>query len=847
MADIKVKDLTDTSSITLDNQVMVLTNDAQNQVQNITVGNLLLNILSSDNGNVLEQGTDGKLYVETPENITGELSDLSTTEKSSLVAAINEVNSDLTTEVTNRVNAVSGEATIRANADNNLQTQIDAITAASDVTDIVGTYAELQAYDTTGLANKSVIKVLQDESRQNETTYYRWVITDGVGAWVLIGEEGPYYTISQADSKFATQETVGNLNNLATSDKSSVVNAMNELVNVLDPTQTADYIKNSKAIYSGEVSENALILPQIKEMAHSTFDSSKFTVVGTPNITKDGIASGFSGSNYLYKGGLTLSNNQTFCIKDKFNPTDSQISFGTIIALIDTVNNVDKIQFGLDTNANKLICRFPTSATTASSAVTNLGNITYNQDSDFEIKYDGTTLYFYVDGVLIYNVAVPNDYMASTYRVELGNNSLRSQYLLGSIDLKYFSITVDGVEVFNGNRTGIDFYTINGLTVSIPYTLSKTGSKIVDSAYRTQVASVYNEFGYANYYTLDEDNGNFTLPQGELYGLIENAKQIGILGQIVQSPAPLFNDCLHLLDGSVLSGSGSYGAFVSYIAGLYTTDPTANYFTTEANWQSSVSTYGVCGKFVYDSVNNTVRLPKYSNKIYTLSIKNSAPVVGNGMTLGLTNGTQNLGLAHGNSAVLSGLNAYGTDVGTATTNTSGSNKSLGITTDATKSGILAQLSDITTPLDGYYYIVVATSTKTQIQVDIDEIATDLNGKADVDLANTTPAQSFKNSVMTWGMPDYDNGISIDLTNLSTTNTNFTVPANGFIRVKLQMSNAQDAFFVDDKAIFGWNSGMSLDGGWSSPIPIYSGTHTFRINSVPSRAISFIFYPMKGVN
>ncbi len=90
-------------------------------------------------------------------------------------------------------------------ADNNLQSQIDAITASSDVTDIVGTYAELQSYDTSALPPNSIIKVLQDESRNNETTYYRWVITGGVGAWSLIGEEGPYYTISAADAKFATQ------------------------------------------------------------------------------------------------------------------------------------------------------------------------------------------------------------------------------------------------------------------------------------------------------------------------------------------------------------------------------------------------------------------------------------------------------------------------------------------------------------------------------------------------------------------------------------------------------------------------------------------------------------------
>ena len=41
-----------------------------------------------------------------------------------------------------------------------------------------------------------------------------------------------------------------------------------------------------------------------------------------------------------------------------------------------------------------------------------------------------------------------------------------------------------------------------------------------------------------------------------------------------------------------------------------------------------------------------------------------------------------------------------------------------------------------------YYIVIATSTKTQIQVDIDEIATDLNGKADVDLSNVPTSKGI---------------------------------------------------------------------------------------------------------
>lgn len=206
------------------------------------------------------------------------------------------------------------------------------------------------------------------------------------------------------------------------------------------------------------------------------------------------------------------------------------------------------------------------------------------------------------------------------------------------------------------------------------------------------------------------------------------------IGQIIQSTIPLVDAGLHLLDGALIDGSGIYSAFVDYIASIY--DASASYFTTEASWQDSVTNYGVCGKFVYDSVNNTVRLPKYSNKIYTKGINSTAPVVGNGKTLGITNGTHNLGIygsgASNNAYVMSLENIYGTNVGTIASGGGSqiSGATYGITTDGTKSGIIADLANITTSLDGYYYIVIATSTKTDIQVDIDEIATDLNGKVD---------------------------------------------------------------------------------------------------------------------
>ncbi len=227
------------------------------------------------------------------------------------------------------------------------------------------------------------------------------------------------------------------------------------------------------------------------------------------------------------------------------------------------------------------------------------------------------------------------------------------------------------------------------------------------------------------------------------------------IGEIVASTIPLTDAGLHLLDGSLISGAGIYSAFVDYIASIY--DVSANYFCTEAEWQQSVTTYGICGKFVYDSINNTVRLPLYSNKIYTKSISSTAPVVGNGNALGITNGTRSGGwgvCSYDWSSPQVQENSYN-PVGTTSSLSSFTvNQAIGIVSEGANSGIIADLANITNSLDGYYYIVVATSTKTDIQVDIDEIATDLNGKADVDLSNVLASKGILSETYTNGASWY---------------------------------------------------------------------------------------------
>lgn len=109
---------------------------------------------------------------------------------------VSGVTSAIQTQINNEVQA-------RTNADNDLQGQIDAISAASDVTDIVGTYAELEAYDTQHLKDNDIIKVLTDSTHDNASTYYRW--STHTQTFTYIGAEGPYYTKSEADAEFLSQ------------------------------------------------------------------------------------------------------------------------------------------------------------------------------------------------------------------------------------------------------------------------------------------------------------------------------------------------------------------------------------------------------------------------------------------------------------------------------------------------------------------------------------------------------------------------------------------------------------------------------------------------------------------
>ena len=459
------------------------------------------------------------------------------------------------------------------------------------------------------------------------------------------------------------------------------------------------------ALYANNIYEsNGLVLTDeqgfndVQKYAHSTFDLSKFEVVGSPNVTSDGVASGFTSQDY-FRLPLLKDGGQVEKIRIKFNLLGSVSTESRMIARLH--------ETGLMIYTN------------------NIGNINVAQPSSFGAQYffnvqpkdyyadciievilnkNSKELFvsYYENDVLISSKTVsssmPSLLNIDNWTTEMSNSNgywcLGYQGFnggfLGSIDLKQISITVDGKEVFDGNKTGLDVikednYTVvgtanisedgvitcvdginyveipcnfaddfefeiswtnrpdkfwwgyliqapleiyhyhgngkfqinlrhsgtfsticdvryikgakykvrikktsdslvvdayinNELSVSgtfdlseaetlptnttirvcdtnfgtqdptmfypvevdlnnikvkqydelyqpclkIPYTESKTGSKIVDAVYRDRVEDVYEQYGQANYYTLDEENKNFTLPMGEIYGMIED-------------------------------------------------------------------------------------------------------------------------------------------------------------------------------------------------------------------------------------------------------------------------------------------------------------------------------------
>lgn len=252
-----------------------------------------------------------------------------------------------------------------------------------------------------------------------------------------------------------------------------------------------------------------------------------YTVVGSPTITVDGIVSGFSSANYVLTNYLALKSTDNIKIKVEFttssvlNTTQTIINYGEFITVF--IDN-DKLKV-----------------------------YEYNEYINSQYTLDINKKYYFIytttNSGKNRKLELFDENNVQLEQIELSSTSTFSS----SSDLATIGIGKNKEFPFLGtiNLNTLKIYTNDNLTyqpcLRVPYTESKTGSKIVDVAYRNRVQDVYEQFGAAPYYTLDETNNNFTLPMGEIYGMkadtnLNNLSDIGkkvIDGQWINSSMQL--------------------------------------------------------------------------------------------------------------------------------------------------------------------------------------------------------------------------------------------------------------------------------------------------------------------
>ena len=336
--------------------------------------------------------------------------------------------------------------------------------------------------------------------------------------------------LSNIDS--AKQSAISNINTYINQARSYAEQAQN----TVDNRVSLEHLNQSKALETGDVSDDGDVLFRVSQMAHSNFDLSKFTVNGTTGLTSDGIIpTGTSGVNHVEANYLLpIWNNNPWEIITPlytivYHTGSHWWDAKNILRYYQSDEGVGLTYVGV--NGSSTI-KFTFGAQGNGSTVKVEAEIQRpTEPIQFRMVDTGTVyqLYSRLNGIgewTLLNSAEKTNTFTVTHTDKMNFNYFSSSphYPDGSCDLKYLKMIDNGAEVFNACKTGTDSVTIGGSSVSVPYVLSNTGSKIVDSSYRTQINALYAQEGYALYFTLSDTD--FTLPMGEIYGMIEKLRKL---------------------------------------------------------------------------------------------------------------------------------------------------------------------------------------------------------------------------------------------------------------------------------------------------------------------------------
>ena len=142
----------------------------------------------------------------------------------------------------------------------------------------------------------------------------------------------------------------------------------------------------------------------------------------------------------------------------------------------------------------------------------------------------------------------------------------------------------------------------------------------------------------------------------------------------------------------------------------------------------------------------------------------------------------------------------------------------------------------------YFYVGEYTQTATQQTAGLN---TELfNNKLDLNMANMAPTSTVKNTITTWGMPDYSAGVTY--ANNTTVNT---APSNGVLVISYYVNAQTTGYFKINGKNIAANFHTSVYGTMVTGQYMLSKGDTFQITSVgaANTSIPFIyeFYPLKA--
>lgn len=212
------------------------------------------------------------------------------------------------------------------------------------------------------------------------------------------------------------------------------------------------------------------------------------------------------------------------------------------------------------------------------------------------------------------------------------------------------------------------------------------------------------------------------------------------VGEVFSSLVPINDNGVKLLDGSVLEVGGIYDEFINHIVGFKEGYP--NLFCTEEEWNTSISTYGVCGKFVYTE-GVSLRIPKITGFVEgTLDgtalgdlVEAGLPNVAGFMGRYIYSGTPTGPYSQTN--LITNINQNILETGSEVIGNV--NFSLAAANSIYGNSVTVQPQSIRV----YYYIVVANGIKQDVEIDLDNVLTEVNKRQrimqKVKVTGTTPS------------------------------------------------------------------------------------------------------------